>query len=207
MSGLRRSPATSPSATRLQVKLKDSERQFRLLVSGVTDYALYMLSPEGRVTSWNQGGEKIKGYTPDEIIGQHFSRFYRDADRESGKPARALSIAETTGRYEEEGWRVRKDGSFFWASVVIDAIRDEDGKLVGFAKVTRDITERRNSQIALTKVERHLAEAQKMEAMGTVDGRHRARFQQPADDCVRTFAHDQTCHRRRSQAQAGRAGD
>ena len=150
--------------------LLDSERNFRLLVSGVTDYALYMLDPEGLVSSWNAGGERIKGYTPTEIIGQHFSRFYTNQDQAAGRPARALSIARETGRYEEEGWRVRKDGSFFWASVVIDPIRDESGKLVGYAKITRDITERREAQMELARVQRQLAESQKMDALGQLTG-------------------------------------
>jgi PAS domain S-box-containing protein len=153
-----------------QSALRDSERQFRLLVSAVTDYALYRIDLEGRVTSWNAGGERIKGYTPAEIIGQHFSRFYTESDRAVGRPARALEIARTTGRYEEDGWRVRKDGSFFWASVVIDPIRDDDGQLVGFAKITRDITERREAQMSLERVQRQLAESQKMDALGQLTG-------------------------------------
>ena len=150
--------------------LLDSERNFRLLVSGVTDYALYMLDPDGLVSSWNAGGERIKGYAPTEIIGQHFSRFYTNQDRAAGRPARALSIAREIGRYEEEGWRVRKDGSFFWASVVIDPIRDERGKLIGYAKITRDITERREAQMELARVQRQLAESQKMDALGQLTG-------------------------------------
>ena len=150
--------------------LLDSERNFRLLVSGVTDYALYMLDPAGLVSSWNAGGERIKGYSPTEIIGQHFSRFYTNQDQAAGRPARALSIARETGRYEEEGWRVRKDGSFFWASVVIDPIRDEYGKLLGYAKITRDITERREAQMELARVQRALAESQKMDALGQLTG-------------------------------------
>jgi PAS domain S-box-containing protein len=150
--------------------LQESERHFRLLVSNVTDYALYMLDPTGHVTSWNAGGTRIKGYAPEEIIGQHFSRFYTEEDRAVGKPARALSTAQTTGHYEEDGWRVRKDGSFFWASVVIDPIYGDDGNLVGFAKITRDISERRQSQLALAKVERQLAESQKLDALGQITG-------------------------------------
>ncbi len=150
--------------------LEESQRQLRLLISGVTDYALYMLDPDGKVSSWNAGGERIKGYAPSEIIGQHFSRFYTPPDQASGKPARALAIARDTGRYEEEGWRVRKDGSFFWASVVIDPIRDDDGKLLGFAKITRDITERRDAQLSLEKVRQQLAESQKMDALGQLTG-------------------------------------
>src|SRR5262249_25562809 len=97
-----------------QRDLVESERSFRLLVEGVADYALYMLDPSGVITSWNIGGERIKGYSPEEILGQHFSRFYTETDRANGKPARALGIAREKGRYEEEGWRVRKDGTFFW---------------------------------------------------------------------------------------------
>jgi PAS domain S-box-containing protein len=150
--------------------LFDSERRFRLLVEGVIDYAIFMLAPSGIITNWNAGAERIKGYRPDEIIGQHFSRFYTDADRAAGRPARALQIASTTGHYDEEGWRVRKDGSFFWASVVIDAIRDDSGDLIGFAKVTRDITERREAQQKLERVQRQLAESQKMDALGQLTG-------------------------------------
>ena len=150
--------------------LKASESQFKLLVSGVTDYALYMLTPAGIVANWNAGGERIKGYAPEEIIGQNFSRFYTPADQAAGRPARALKIAEETGHYEEEGLRVRKDGSFFWASVVIDPIRDSDGCLLGFAKITRDISERRAAQQRLEEVQRQLAESQKMEALGQLTG-------------------------------------
>ncbi len=155
---------------RSQEHLRESEQHFRLLVGGVTDYALYMLDPEGRVSSWNAGGERIKGYTSAEIVGEHFSKFYTPADRKSGKPARALKIAETTGRYEEEGWRVRKDGTFFWASVIIDPIRRDDGRLIGYAKITRDITERREAQAALERVQKQLAESQKMDALGQLTG-------------------------------------
>jgi PAS domain S-box-containing protein len=152
-----------------QRDLLESERNFRLLVEGVADYALYMLDPDGVVTSWNIGGQRIKGYAPDEIIGQHFSRFYTEADRTNGKPQRALQIAREQHRYEEEGWRVRKDGTFFWASVVIDPIY-EDGKFVGFAKITRDITERREAQIKLEQMHRQLAESQKLDALGQLTG-------------------------------------
>jgi PAS domain S-box-containing protein len=150
--------------------LKESERHFRLLVSGVTDYALYMLDPNGIVTNWNAGGQRIKGYSPEEIIGQHFSRFYSAADQAAGRPARALRLALEQGRYEEEGWRVRKDGTFFWASVIIDPIRDDDNKFVGFAKITRDISERREAQQNLEKIQRQLAESQKLDALGQLTG-------------------------------------
>jgi PAS domain S-box-containing protein len=152
-----------------QRDLFESERSFRLLVEGVADYALYMLDPTGIITSWNVGGQRIKGYSPDEILGQHFSRFYTETDRANGKPSRALRIAREQGRYEEEGWRVRKDGTFFWASVVIDPIY-EDGRLVGFAKITRDITERRDAQLKLEEMRTHLAEAQKLDALGQLTG-------------------------------------
>ncbi len=154
---------------RNQRDLFESERNFRLLVEGVTDYALYMLDPNGMITSWNIGGQRIKGYAPQEILGQHFSRFYTEADRASGKPARALKIARELGRYEEDGWRVRKDGTFFWASVVIDPIY-EDGRLVGFAKITRDMTERREAQLRLEETQKQLAEAQKLDALGQLTG-------------------------------------
>ena len=150
--------------------LEASESQFRLLVGNVTDYALYMLTPVGIVANWNAGGERIKGYAPNEIIGQNFSRFYTPADQAAGRPARALKIAEETGHYEEEGWRVRKDGSFFWASVVIDPIRDADDRLIGFAKITRDISERRAVQQKLEQMQRQLAESQKMDALGQLTG-------------------------------------
>ncbi len=153
-----------------EAKLNVSESNFRLLVSGVTDYALYMLSPNGLVTNWNAGGQRIKGYTPDDIIGQHFSKFYTEGDRASGKPDRALATAREKGRYEEEGWRVRKDGSFFWASVVIDPIHDDFGDLIGFAKITRDITERKEAQEKLERVQRQLAESQKLDALGQLTG-------------------------------------
>ncbi|MDB5604208.1 MAG: sensor histidine kinase [Bradyrhizobium sp.] len=150
--------------------LLKSESQFKTLVGSVTDYALYMLDPTGIVSNWNVGGERIKGYTAAEIVGQHFSRFYTPADQASGKPARALQIALDNGRYDEEGWRVRKDGSFFWASVVIDPIRSESGDLIGFAKITRDITERKEAQDKLQQIQRQLAESQKLDALGQLTG-------------------------------------
>ncbi|HYE46120.1 MAG TPA: PAS domain S-box protein [Caulobacter sp.] len=153
-----------------QEALARSEREFRLLVAGVIDYALYMLDTEGRVSTWNSGAEKIKGYSAEEIIGQHFSRFYTPADREAGRPAHALAKAAEEGRYEAEAWRVRKDGSLFWANVVIDPVRDETGELIGFAKITRDITERRNAQLELDAARERLAQAQKMEALGQLTG-------------------------------------
>ena len=136
---------TSPFAS--TPPLDDSH--FRLGVASVTDYAIYMLSPAGIVSSWNAGAQRFKGYTSDEIIGQHFSRFYTADDQKQGMPAHALMVARIDGRFEDEGWRVRKDGSHFWASVVIDRVLDADGNLVGYAKVTRDITERKRASEAL----------------------------------------------------------
>jgi PAS domain S-box-containing protein len=153
-----------------QEALRDSERQFRLLVAGVSDYALYMLDPNGIVTSWNAGACRIKGYAAEEIIGQHFSRFYTPGDRATGLPARALNTALQVGRFESEGWRVRKNGTLFWANVVVDPIRDENGALVGFAKITRDITERRDTQLQLQEAQTQRAQAQKMDALGQLTG-------------------------------------
>lgn len=150
--------------------LKRSEEQFKRLVQGVTDYAIYMLDPEGRITNWNSGAQRIKQYRPDEIIGQHFSKFYSEKDRQKGEPQKALQIAALDGRYEKEGWRVRKDGTQFWANVIIDPIRDEQGTIIGFAKVTRDISERREMQKALEQTRETLFQSQKMEAIGQLSG-------------------------------------
>ncbi|SOE93976.1 PAS domain S-box-containing protein [Burkholderia sp. D7] len=153
-----------------QESLRQSEEQFRLLVQGVTDYAIYMLSPAGDVISWNAGAERIKGYRAAEIIGKHFSRFYTEEDRAAGTPARTLAISAKEGRVELEGWRVRKNGSQFWAHVIVDAIRNESGTLVGFAKITRDVTEPRRAAAELEQANQALAHAQKMEAIGQVTG-------------------------------------
>ena len=150
--------------------LRASEERFRLLVQGVTDYAIYMLSPQGEVTNWNVGAERIKGYSYNEIVGQHFSRFYTEEDRAAGLPARALGNAAREGRYEAEGWRVRKDGTRFWAHVVIDAIRDDMGLLIGFAKITRDLTEKKKADAALAEANAALFQAQKMESIGPLTG-------------------------------------
>jgi len=150
--------------------LRRSEEQFRLLVQGVTDYAIYLLTPEGNVSSWNQGAQRIKGYAPDEIIGSHFSLFYTEEDRAAGLPETALETVRREGRFEKEGWRVRKNGTRFYASVVIDAIRDDNGELIGFAKITRDITERREAQTKLERTREALAQSQKMEAIGQLTG-------------------------------------
>ena len=148
----------------------ESERRFRILVQGVTDYAIFMLDPGGHVTNWNTGAQRIKGYTFEEITGVHFSRFYTPEDIEARIPWKALETAERESRFAAEGWRVRKDGSRFWASVVIDAIRDESGVLIGFAKVTRDLTERREIELKLQRSQEALFQAQKMEAVGQLTG-------------------------------------
>src|SRR5271165_4324980 len=119
---------------------------YELLIQAVVDYGIYMLDPDGRVVSWNPGAQRIKGYAAEEIIGEHFSRFYTEEDRAAGVPEQALRIAAADGRFAAEGWRLRKDGSRFWAMVVIDAIL-QDGRLVGFAKITRDMTEQHNAQL------------------------------------------------------------
>ena len=127
------------------------EERFRLLVEAVTDYAIYMLDPAGHIASWNAGAERAKGYQRPEIIGEHFSRFYTPEDRDAGEPAIALEIARREGRCEREAQRVRKDGSRFWVNVVIDAIHDERGELIGFAKITRDVSERVETEKELAK--------------------------------------------------------
>lgn len=144
--------------------------QFRMLVEGVVDYAIYLISPEGQVSTWNAGAQRIKGYSVAEIIGKHFSLFYTPEDRAAGEPQRALQQARETGRYESEGWRVRKDGSRFIASAVIDAIHDDNGKIVGFAKITRDITEKVEAARELEETRSALVQSQKMEMVGQLTG-------------------------------------
>ncbi|MCX6900738.1 MAG: PAS domain S-box protein [Verrucomicrobia bacterium] len=131
-------------------QLRWTEESFRLMVESVTDYAIVMLDPEGRVLSWNSGAQRIKGYSAEEIVGQHFSRFYPRQDIERGAPQHDLNVAAAKGRFEDEGWRVRKDGSTFWANVIFTAIRDQVGNLRGFAKLTRDLTERRKVEVEIT---------------------------------------------------------
>jgi PAS domain S-box-containing protein len=149
--------------------LRESEERFRLLVEGVRDYAIFMLDPTGRIATWNEGAERIKGYRAKEIIGQHFSKFYPPEDVAAKKPERELEIASRTGKYEEEGWRVRKTGELFWASVLITAIRNKSGELIGFGKVTRDLTERRAAE------QRSLADARRVaaEEAGRVEAERR----------------------------------
>ena len=126
--------------------MRRSEERFRLLVEGAKDYAIFMLDPQGHVATWNAGAERIKGYRADEIIGQHFSRFYPQEAIDRGWPAQELKVAAAEGRFEDEGWRVRKDGTRFWANVVITALHDEAGNLRGFSKITRDLTERKQAE-------------------------------------------------------------
>ena len=149
--------------------LHASEQRFRLLVQGVRDYAIYMLDKEGRVANWNAGATAIKGYSAEEIIGRHFSLFYTPEDRAAGLPERALKTALREGKYEKEAWRVRKDGTRFWASVVIDPIYDE-GELIGFAKITRDMTEKRRAQEELEETRAALFQSQKLQALGELTG-------------------------------------
>ena len=127
----------------------DADLMYRLLVQGVTDYAIYMLSPDGAIANWNAGAQRAKGYTADEIVGHNFSCFYSPEDRAAGLPERGLRTAWQEGRFEAAGWRLRKDGSRFWAHVVIDAIHDDEGRFIGFAKITRDCTERRANALKL----------------------------------------------------------
>jgi PAS domain S-box-containing protein len=143
MPGSRSSKTLATSSQSTSEAVPENDEIYRLLVESVQDYAIFLLSPEGKVMTWNLGAKRIKGYEASEIIGQHFSRFYSSEAQESGWPQRELEIASAIGRFTDEGWRVRKDGTKFWASVVITAMRREDGELRGFSKVTRDLTERR----------------------------------------------------------------
>ena len=129
------------------------QQRFQLLVNSITDYAIYMLDPTGRIATWNPGAQRFKGYTADEIIGQNFSVFFTPEDRDAGLPAEALRAALAEGRFEAEGWRLRKDGSRFWVNAVLDPVYDPDGRHVGFAKITRDITAKREHETALYETE------------------------------------------------------
>lgn len=144
--------------------------RYQLLIDSIPDYAIYMLDATGHVTTWNPGARRFKGYEAAEIIGRHFSLFYVPEDRQAGMPGRSLAIAAEEGRFEKEGWRVRQDGSRFWAHVIIDAIRDEAGVLIGFAKITRDITEKMEAQRSLDAAREALFQSQKMEAVGQLTG-------------------------------------
>jgi PAS domain S-box-containing protein len=153
-----------------ELDLVHSSGQLAVLVDGIQEYAIYMISPEGRVMSWNSGAQRIKGYTAPEILGRDFSIFYSEADREKGVPEQALQRATSEGRFEAEGWRRRKDGTEFWASTVLNPIRDNVGNLIGFAKITRDVTERRQAQELLDQARVRLLQVQKMEAIGQLTG-------------------------------------
>ena len=146
------------------------DQSFQLLVNAIKDYAIYMLDPAGRVTNWNAGAQLIKGYAEDEIVGQHFSRFYTPEDQRAGEPERALQTALAEKKYEKEAWRVRKDGSRFYASVVIQPLYDGAGRHVGFAKITRDITERKKMHEEMERARDALNHAQKLEALGRLTG-------------------------------------
>lgn len=148
----------------------DEAHRYKLLVESVLDYAIFLLDPEGFVASWNAGAKRFKGYDASEIVGKHFSCFYTEEDRRAGVPERALTTAASAGRFEAEGWRVRKDGSQFWASVVIDPIRNDANQLLGYAKITRDITDKRLGQTELHAAQQALYRAQKMEALGRLTG-------------------------------------
>jgi PAS domain S-box-containing protein len=162
---LAESSATSGAGTPIdrrraaELALAASEQRFRLMVDSVQDYAILMLSPEGDVTTWNAGAERIKGYRAEEIIGRHFSTFYPPQDVAAGKPEHELAIASAEGRLQDEGWRVRKDGTQFWANVVITALRDPAGTLQGYGKVTRDMTEARMAELALAASEQRFRQA------------------------------------------------
>ena len=149
ITGLVLSAVLGERRRQVESRLSESEERFRLMVLNVTDYAIFMLDPLGRITSWNAGAERIKGYRAEEIIGRHFSRFYPEEDVTRGKPDAVLAGARTEGTFRDEGWRVRKDGTRFWASVVITATRDAEGRLLGFSKVVRDLTERRRAESEL----------------------------------------------------------
>jgi len=152
---------------RIEEGLRESEERFRLMVEGVKDYAIFMLDTEGRVASWNAGAERIKGYRAEEILGRHFSRFYPAEEIAQGQPEEQLRLATATGRIEDAGWRVRKDGTRFWADVLITALRDEAGKLIGFSKVTRDVTERKRAEEDRRRSEAYLAEGQRISHTGS----------------------------------------
>lgn len=150
--------------------LFQAEQRFRLLVQGVKDCAIYMLDTQGVITNWNTGAQAIKGYDANEVVGKHFSIFYTEEDRIAGAPGKALAIALAEGKYETDAWRIRKDGSRFWANVLLDPIHDENGRHVGFAKITRDVTEKRMAQEQLEETRSALLQAQKLQAIGELTG-------------------------------------
>ena len=147
-----------------------TDQRFQLLINAVTDYAIYMLEPDGTIASWNPGARRFKGYDEAEVIGRNYAMFFTDEDRAAGVPAKALEAAAREGRFEAEGQRVRKDGRRFWVNAVIDPIRDESGNLLGFAKITRDITDRRAAEEQLEQARAELFQAQKLQALGELTG-------------------------------------
>src|SRR5262249_29187295 len=159
--------------------LRQSEEKFRLMVECVSDYAIFMLDPEGYIASWNTGAEAIKGYKAEEIIGKHFSVFYPTEDIDRDKPGFELKVAAKVGRFEDEGWRIRKDGTRFWANVVITALRDKEGILRGFGKVTRDLTERKKAE------EQRILLAQEQVARSEAEAASRAK-----DEFLATVSHE-----------------
>ena len=150
--------------------LRLSEETHRLLVDGIRDCAIYMLDQNGHVATWNTGAQRIKQYTAQEIVGQHYSRFFTEEDRQRGVPERALAAAARDRTYEAEGRRIRKDGTLFWASISLNALYDDDGRLIGYAKITRDVTEKRETVAELERAREQLSQAQKMEAVGQLTG-------------------------------------
>ena len=169
---------------RMEEKLRRSEERFRLLVDTVQDYAIFMLTPAGIIASWNAGAERIKGFQAEEIIGQHFSRFYLPEDLARGKPQMELEEATVKGRYTDEGWRARQDGSRFWASIVVTALRDGQGKLIGFSKITRDLTERKQSEEALRTAQADLAHVTRLTTMGELTASIAHEINQPLSAIV-----------------------
>ena len=150
--------------------VRRADERLRILLQGVTDYAIYLLDPTGHVASWNTGAQRIKGCTADEVIGRHFSCFFAQDDIDAGEPGLALETALRDGRYEKEGWHLKKDGNRFWANAIVDCIRDDSGELIGFAKVTRDMTDRQEAQRNLDQAREQLFQSQKMEAIGQLTG-------------------------------------
>ena len=171
-------------------QLRQSTEVFQLLVSSVRDYAIFMLDPEGNVATWNAGAERIKGYKPHEIIGSHFSRFYPEEDKRNGKPARELEIAREQGSVEDEGWRLRKDGTRFWANVVITAVHDAHGELRGFAKVTRDITERKKAEETLLEQREARVRAEEERRVTEASYRVAQEANRAKDEFLMTLSHE-----------------
>ena len=170
MLGIALTLAVFRSEHRMGAERRASEQRFRLLVDGAADHALFMLDPQGRISHWNAGAQRLKGYSADEVVGQHFSRFFTEEDRKAQVPEHALQVAAREGKFHAEGWRVRKDGSRFYSSTVVTALRDAAGQLIGFAKIARDVTERAQQQEALEQARAALAQSQKMEALGQLTG-------------------------------------